>query len=415
MQTNMYFGPYGGRYVPDSAQHKLDELDETFRNLSFDREFMDRYKQQLRNFVGRPTPLLHAQNASKTLGGAQIYLKLEGLANTGAHKINNALGQAMLAKHMGKTRVVAETGAGQHGLATACVCAKLGLECDVYMGKTDVDRQRPNVFGMEQFGARVHPVNDGRKTLTEAVDAAIAEWAASGNNTYYLLGSALGPSPYPDVVRFFQSVIGDETKQEFESQTGSKPDALIACAGGGSNAIGFFNAYVKDPQVRLIAVEGGGKSTKAGEHSSRIASGQGSVGVHHGYKSVFLQDPKGELHETYSVSAGLDYAGIGPELANLMHSKTIEFEQATDKQVIEAFSFFARQEGILAALESSHALAHAMKLAPTMSPEQAIVVNVSGRGDKDIFITAAALDSQKKWVGFLKEEVARLENRDQHG
>ena len=402
-----FFGEYGGRYVAEILRPVLLELEEAFKKYIVDRDFLEEFDYILKNFVGRPTPLLFAENATKEIGGANIYLKLEGLANTGAHKINNAIGQALLAKRMGKTRIIAETGAGQHGLATACACAKLGLECDIFMGEVDVARQRPNVFWMELFGAKVIPVKSGTKTLKDAVNAALRVWTERKNDTHYLLGSALGPAPFPDMVREFQSVIGRETKEQFFQLTGKKPDVLIACVGGGSNSIGFFNEFLDDKDVELIGVEAGGIGDNVGENAARI-TGKGSVGIVQGYKSKFLQNEDGQLLNTHSISAGLDYAGIGPQLAYLADIGRVKFRVARDNEVLEAFKFFAKKEGIIAALESSHALSEAIKVAKEIGKNKNIIVNVSGRGDKDIFITAKAL-SDEKWIAFLKEEIQRYE------
>jgi tryptophan synthase beta chain len=402
-----FFGEYGGRYVAEILRPALVELDEGFRRYIADTGFLTELDQVFKDFVGRPTPLLYAENATRELGGAAIYLKLEGLANTGAHKINNALGQALLAKKLGKTRIIAETGAGQHGVATASACARLGLECDVYMGEVDIARQRPNVFWMEMFGARVIPVSSGTRTLKDAVSAALREWAERKMDTHYLLGSALGPSPFPDMVREFQSVIGRETRTQVNEKTGKSPDIMIACVGGGSNSIGFFNEFLNDKDVRMIGIEAGGRGRGRGDNAARI-DGPGTTGIIQGYKSKFLQDDDGQLLPTHSISAGLDYAGIGPQLAWLADSGRIEFEAAMDDEVLDAFKFFARNEGIIAAMESSHALAHAMKIAPGLPGETSIVVNISGRGDKDIFITAGAMKDEN-WYTFLQEEINRHE------
>ena len=405
-----FFGDYGGRYIAETLRPALLELEHAFKKYINDSDFQKEFKDVLRDFVGRPTPLLFAENATKKIGGANIYLKLEGLANTGAHKINNALGQALLAKKMGKTRIIAETGAGQHGLATACACARLGLECEVFMGEVDIARQRPNVFWMELFGAKVMPVTSGTKTLKDAVNAALREWSERRMDTHYLLGSALGPYPFPDMVREFQSVIGRETKKQFYEKKKKLPDILIACVGGGSNAIGFFTDFLDNKEVRLIGSEAGGRGTGPGENAARII-GHGTIGITQGYKSIFLQDDDGQLLPTHSISAGLDYAGIGPQLAHLAKIGRIEFTSATDNEVIEAFKFFAKTEGIIAALESAHALSTAMRVAKEVGAGKDIIVNVSGRGDKDIFITAQALGDEK-WFEFLKEEVQRHEQKN---
>lgn len=405
-KMNGYFGAYGGRCVDASLLTVLEEIESFFKECINSQDFWDEFNYILKNFVGRPTPLLFAENATKALGGANIYLKLECLANTGAHKINNAIGQALLAKKMGKTRVIAETGAGQHGLATACACARLGLDCEIYMGEVDIKRQRPNVFWMEMFGARVIPVTRGTKILTDAVDEAFDVWSGRTKDTHYLIGSALGPSPYPDMVREFQSVIGRETKQQFIEKNNVLPDILIACVGGGSNAIGFFNEFIDDENVKLIGVEAGGKGRNKGENAVRMAINSGTVGSLQGYKSIFLQDEYGQLAPTHSICAGLDYSGIGPQLAYLGETGRIHFTSASDEAVINAVKFLAKHEGIVPALESSHALAEAIRLAPTMDKGTNIVVNISGRGDKDIFITSRAID-EVKWFEFLEDEVER--------
>lgn len=405
--NNSFFGEYGGRYVAEILRPALEELEEGFTRYKDDKAFMEEFNNILADFVGRPTPLLFAKKATDIIGGANIYLKLEGLANTGAHKINNAIGQALLAKKLGKTKIIAETGAGQHGLATACASARLGLECEIFMGEVDIARQRPNVFWMELFGAKIRPVSSGTKTLKDAVSAALREWAERKSDTHYLLGSALGPAPYPDMVREFQSVIGNETREQFLKKTNKLPDYLVACVGGGSNAIGFFNAFLDDKDVALVGVEAGGRGMKRGDNAARMV-GPGSVGIIQGYKSIFLQDDEGQLLQTHSISAGLDYAGIGPQLAYLAKIGRIEFASALDSEVLEAFKFFAKSEGLICALESSHALSHAIKLAKKVGKGKNIIVNISGRGDKDIFITASALGDEK-WFEFLKEEVMRHE------
>lgn len=408
--SNGFFGKYGGRYIAEILRPVLLELEEAFFTYIKDKAFIEEFNLILKNFVGRPTPLLFAENATKELGGANIYLKLEGLANTGAHKINNAIGQALLAKKIGKKRIIAETGAGQHGVATACACARMGLECEIFMGEVDIARQRPNVFWMELFGAKVTSVTSGTKTLKDAVNAALREWSERKMDTHYLLGSALGPYPFPDMVREFQSVIGKETKEQFYQYKNKLPDMLIACVGGGSNSIGFFSDFINEKNVKLIGAEAGGVGDGKGENAARVA-GNGTLGIVQGYKSLFLQDEDGQLLPTHSISAGLDYAGIGPQLAYLAEIGRIEFTSVRDSEVLDAFKFFARTEGIIAALESSHALSVAMKKAKELGKGKDIIVNISGRGDKDIFITANALN-QDKWFDFLKEEVSRHEQKN---
>ena len=400
-----YFGSYGGRYVGETLRPALDNLDREFATAWSDPGFHEELRRIQKSFIGRPTPMLYAENATKALGGAKIYIKMEGLAHTGAHKINNAIGQALLAKRMGKKRIIAETGAGQHGLATAAACAKLGLECRVYMGSVDVARQRPNVFAMEMMGAEVKPVESGSRTLKDAINAALREWSATFPNTHYLIGSALGPSPFPEMVRRFQMIIGEETREQMR-EAGEEIAALVACVGGGSNSIGFFSPFIGDKKPRLIGVEAGGRGPNTGDNAVRMpgAGGISRVGLAHGYKSRFLMDSDGQILATHSISAGLDYPGIGPQLANLGESGRIEFVSASDDEALEALKFFARHEGVMFALESAHAGAVAIRLAQEMRPDQTLVVNMSGRGDKDLFITAKALD-RERWIEFLKNEV----------
>ncbi len=396
-----FFGEFGGAYVAELLQGPLAELSQAVEGIRHDPLFWEELKTLQTHFVGRPTPLLHAKNAGRAVG-ANLYIKLEGYAHTGAHKINNALGQALLAKRMGKKRIIAETGAGQHGLATAAVCAALGLECVIYMGSEDVRRQRPNVFWMEMHGARVVPVTTGQKTLKDAVSEALRDWSGSYPDSHYLLGSALGPSPYPEMVHLFQSIIGKELEEQLTRES-IKPHAIIACVGGGSNAIGCFSPFLKKEQPKLIGVEAGGTGTKPGEHAVRVA-GHGKAGIAQGYKSLFLLDSEGMLQPTHSISAGLDYPGIGPELAHLGNTGRIEFTAATDKEALEAFQFFAKHEGILFALESAHAGAAALKLGKSLGSDKSLVIMMSGRGEKDLFITANALGGQS-WKDFLDEEL----------
>ena len=396
--------------MAEVLRRPLEELEEAFHRFFPSPEFQTKLALLQEQYIGRPTPLLFAERATQELGGARLYIKLEGLANTGAHKINNALGQALLAKMMGKTRIIAETGAGQHGVATAAASARLGLPCTVYMGEVDVRRQRPNVFLMELFGATVVPVTSGTKTLKDAVNEALRDWSASWETTHYLLGSALGPAPFPDIVREFQAVIGREVKHQLN---GTPLEAIIACVGGGSNAIGIFSAFLDDP-VRLIGVEAGGLGPNIGQNAVRMTQA-GRLGIVQGYKSLFILDEDGQVERTHSVSAGLDYAGIGPELAYLGKTGRVEFHSASDQEALDALKFFARTEGIVFALESAHAGAYAMKLAPTLPPTSTILVNMSGRGDKDIFITAKALQPNK-WREFLLSEAASIHpTENSHG
>ena len=403
---NDYFGKYGGRYVAEVLRGPLNELEEAYKTAMRDDAFHNERERLGRDYVGRPTPLLYAENATAEIGSGSIYIKLEGLANTGAHKVNNVIGQALLAKRMGKTRIIAETGAGQHGLATAAVCAKMGLHCVVYMGEVDIDRQRPNVFWMELFGAEVVPVISGAKTLKDAVNEALRDWASSFTDTHYILGSALGPSPYPDMVREFQSVIGRETKDQI-GEAGLEVEALVACVGGGSNSIGFFSPFLERSTPRLVGVEAGGRGPGVGNHASRL-SGEGEPGIVHGYKSLFLLNSDGQVEPTHSVSAGLDYPGVGPQLAALGESGRVEFTTALDSEALEALGFFARTEGIVFALESAHAGAAGMRIASECPQDRAVVINMSGRGDKDLFIAARELGVEG-WTDFLKAEVGRCE------
>jgi tryptophan synthase beta chain len=407
---NDFFGPFGGRYVAEVLRAPLDELEQAFVAAMKDPAFFDELALVQKEYIGRPTPMLYARNASAILGGAQIYVKLEGLANTGAHKINNAAGQILLAKRMGKKRIIAETGAGQHGVATAAVCAKFGFDCTVYMGEVDIARQRPNVYLMELYGAKVVPVSSGSRTLKDAVNEALRDWAASFADTHYLLGSALGPSPFPDMVREFQSVIGREV---VEQTKGLDVAAMIACVGGGSNSIGFFEPFIDKKEPRLIGVEAGGYGQGTGRNAVRMG-GDARPGVVQGYKSFFLLDDDGQVQDTHSVSAGLDYAGIGPQLAQLGKEGRVEFTSALDSEVIDAVKFFARNEGVVFALESAHAGAVAMKLAPTLPKDKALIVNMSGRGDKDIFISAKVI-TPEPWVAFLKSEVEHYEQSKKTG
>ena len=386
----------------------LDELDAAFKEAMADKNFLDELDIIRRDYIGRETPLYFAPTATKLLGGAQVYIKLEGLANTGAHKINNAIGQCLLAKRMGKKRIIAETGAGQHGLATAAACAKLGLDCTVYMGEVDVRRQQPNVAAMELYGAKVRAVTSGSRTLKDAVNEAMRDWAANPDSTHYVLGSALGPAPFPDIVREFQSVIGREVERQCEER-GIKIGAMVACCGGGSNSIGFFAPFIDKKEPRLIAVEAGGIGPDVGQNAARMTGNAGRVGIMQGYKSRFLLDDDGQALATRSISAGLDYCGIGPQLAALGEKGRVEFTSALDSEALDAVKFFAKNEGILFALESAHAGAAAIKLAPKMPSDQALVINMSGRGDKDVFITSPVF-RKDAWLNFLHAEIERLED-----
>lgn len=384
-----HFGPYGGKFVPETLMPALEELEEAYLQARNDKEFMAELAYLQRTFIGRPTPITYARRLSQHLGGAQIYLKREDLAHTGAHKINNALGQALLMKRkMGKTRIVAETGAGQHGVATATVAAWLGIECVVYMGTVDMARQQPNVFRMRLLGTEVRGVESGSKTLKDAINEAIRDWVTNVHNTHYLLGSVLGPHPYPAMVRDFQSIIGCEAVYQMRDSEDSPkrlPDAVVACVGGGSNAIGIFHSFLDFENVRLIGVEAGGHGIEGGEHAARFADPKiGRLGVLQGTKSYVMQDEDGQIALTHSISAGLDYASIGPEHAWLRDLGRTEYTYCTDDDAMQGFKLLCQLEGIIPALESSHAIGHVMKLAPQMAKDQIILVNVSGRGDKDL-------------------------------
>lgn len=403
---NGFFDNFGGKYVAEVLRRPLDELENAFNKAMKDKNFLKEFETIQRDYIGRETPLLYAETATKILGGAKIYIKLEGLANTGAHKINNAIGQCLLAKYMGKKRIIAETGAGQHGLATAAACAKLGLDCTVYMGEVDVRRQQPNVAAMEMYGAKVHAVTSGSRTLKDAVNEAMRDWAANPDTTHYVLGSALGPAPFPDIVREFQSVIGKEIKKQCKERK-IKPTAIIACCGGGSNSIGCFAPFIEDKTPRLIAVEAGGIGPGVGENASRMTGNASREGIMQGYKSRFLLDEDGQALPTRSISAGLDYCGIGPQLAALGASDRVEFTSALDSEALNALKFFAKNEGVLFAMESSHAGAEAIRLAPKLSKDDVIIINMSGRGDKDIFITSPVF-RPAEWKQFLSAELDRL-------
>jgi tryptophan synthase beta chain len=387
-----YFGAFGGRFVPETLVAPVEELERAYLDARRDPEFRATLVGLLRDYVGRPTPLYEARRLSAALGGARVFLKREDLAHTGAHKINNALGQALLAQRMGKRRIVAETGAGQHGVATATVCGLLGLECHVYMGAEDMERQSLNVFRMRLLGATVTPVEAGSRTLKDAINEAMRDWVTNVADTYYLLGSVLGPHPYPLMVREFQSVIGQEARAQILETIDRLPDAVVACIGGGSNAMGIFDAFVDDHDVRLIGVEAGGRGIRKGEHAARFAGG--AAGVLQGTRSYVLQDENGNIELTHSVSAGLDYAAIGPEHASLYETGRAEYTWIDDDAALAAFQRLGREEGILPALESSHAIAHVCRIAPAMPRDSAILVNLSGRGDKDVLSVRKALEGR---------------------
>ena len=386
-----HFGPYGGSFVAETLVHALDELKACYEAARSDPAFDAEFRSELAHYVGRPSPVYHAARLSRELGGAQIYLKREDLNHTGAHKINNTIGQAMLARRMGKPRVIAETGAGQHGVATATICARYGLECVVYMGSEDVRRQAQNVYRMNLLGASVVPVESGSKTLKDALNEALRDWVTNVESTFYIIGTVAGPHPYPTLVRDFQSVIGEECLAQMPEMIGRQPDAVIACVGGGSNAMGIFHPYIGHETTRLIGVEAAGEGIATGRHAASISAG--SPGVLHGNRTYLLQDANGQIIETHSISAGLDYPGVGPEHAYLHDIGRAEYVSVTDDEALAAFHRLCRTEGIIPALESSHAVAYAMKLAPTMTKYKHLLVNLSGRGDKDI-ATVAELDAR---------------------
>ncbi len=377
-----HFGPYGGIFVAETLMPAITELNKAYQRYMKDPEFIAELDADLQHYVGRPSPLYHAERWSRELGGAQIYLKREDLNHTGAHKVNNTIGQALLAKRMGKTRIIAETGAGQHGVATATVAARLGIECVVYMGAVDVERQKQNVYRMNLLGAKVVPVHSGSSTLKDALNEAMRDWVTNIDDTFYIIGTVAGPHPYPAMVRDFQTIIGREAKQQCQEMTGRLPDALVACVGGGSNAIGLFHPFIDDDSVKIFGVEAAGDGVETGHHSAPLCAGR--RGVLHGNRTYLMADDDGEIIETHSISAGLDYPGVGPEHAWLKDIGRVEYVNITDDEALGGFYALTKMEGIIPALESSHALAYAMKLAPTMAKDKAIIVNLSGRGDKDM-------------------------------
>ncbi|MDX1837133.1 tryptophan synthase subunit beta [Legionella taurinensis] len=384
-----HFGPYGGVFVADTLMQALQQLKTAYEKYRVDPDFLAELTTELKDYVGRATPLYHAERLSRQLGGAGIYLKREDLNHTGAHKINNTVGQGLLAKRMGKTRIIAETGAGQHGVASATVAAKLGLDCVVYMGSEDIKRQASNVYRMKLLGAEVVPVTAGSKTLKDALNEAMRDWVSNIDNTFYIIGTVAGPHPYPQIVRDFQAVIGREARAQMLEKTGALPDALVACVGGGSNAIGLFYPFLDDESVAIYGVEAAGKGIESGEHAASLIAGK--PGVLHGNRTYLLCDENGQIKDTHSISAGLDYPGVGPEHAYLKDQGRVQYVPITDDEALQAFRTLTRTEGIIPALESSHAVAYAMKLAKTMAPTQRIIVNLSGRGDKDMH-TIAAID-----------------------
>lgn len=386
------FGKYGGKYIPETLALAISELEAAYEKFKKDPEFQQELHYYLTKYAGRPTPLYFAKNLTEHAGGARILLKREDLLHGGAHKTNNTLGQALLAKRMGKKRIIAETGAGQHGVGTAISCAMLGLPAEIYMGSKDVERQKLNVFRMELLGAKVHPVNSGSETLKDAINQAIRDWISNVHDTYYLIGSVVGPHPYPMMVRDFQSVIGGEVRQQMQQEYGQLPSAIIACVGGGSNAMGSFYPFVDDPSVKLCGVEAGGEGVKSGKHSATLCAG--TEGVLHGMFTYLLQDKRGQVVDTHSISAGLDYPGVGPEHSMLKDSGRATYTTCTDDEAVDAFMTLSRLEGIIPALESSHAVAHAIKVAKEMDKDEIIVVTLSGRGDKDVTVVQNYLDKK---------------------
>lgn len=399
-----FFGEFGGAYIPEILHETIAEITQTFNEVRKDPAFWQEYVDLMSTYSCRPTPISYCDNLTKLCGGARIYIKREDLNHTGAHKVNNVMGQGLLVRRMGKRRVIAETGAGQHGVATATMAARLGLDCTIYMGAEDVQRQRPNVFWMEQLGAEVIAVKDGTRTLKDAINAAMRDWANSMADTHYVLGTVCGPHPFPLMVTWFQSIIGHEARKQMLERIGKLPDRVYACVGGGSNASGMFSGFLDDAEVELVGVEAGGLGINSGQHAARIASGQAEIGVAQGYKTYFIQDREGQMQDTHSISAGLDYIGVGPILAYLHKQNRVRFEAATDEAVVEAFKSTVSNEGMIPALESSHAISQALKEARELSASKHILINLSGRGDKDIFTIAEALDDDK-WKRFLREKV----------
>ncbi len=402
MKDRGYYEGFGGAYLPEILVATFDELVETFQKAKNDSGFWQEYVDIMSTYSCRPTPLTFAENLTKHFGGARIYIKREDLNHTGAHKANNVMGQGLLVKRMGKTRVIAETGAGQHGVATATMAARFGFKCTIYMGEVDVQRQRPNVFWMERLGAEVVTVREGTRILKDAINESFRDWVTNMDTTHYVLGTACGPHPFPEMVSFFQSIIGKEARKQILEVEGRLPSRIYACVGGGSNALGIFQSFLDDP-VELVGVEAAGKGLETGQHASRLSSKDASVGVAQGYKTYFLQDHDGQMKETHSVAAGLDYVGVSPILAYFSEKGRIRFEAATDKDVVDALSLTIRKEGLIPALESAHAFAQAFKEASAMSNEDIVLINQSGRGDKDIFTVADAF-ADPKWQEFIKKK-----------
>lgn len=397
-----YYEGFGGAFLPEILVATFDELENSFRNVKNDPSFWQEYENVMSTYSCRPTPITFADNLTEHFGGARIFIKREDLNHTGAHKANNVMGQGLLVKRMGKKRVIAETGAGQHGVATATMAAKFGFNCTIYMGEVDVERQRPNVFWMERLGAEVIPVKEGTRILKDAINEAFRDWVTNMDTTHYVLGTACGPHPFPEMVSYFQSIIGKEAREQLLKYEGALPSRVYACVGGGSNAMGIFSGFFDDP-VELIGVEAAGKGLKSGSHAARLSSGDASIGVAQGYKTYFLQNEDGQMNETHSVAAGLDYVGVSPILSQFKENGRVRFEAATDQEVIDALSLTIQKEGLIPALESSHAFAQAFKEAPEMSTNDIILINQSGRGDKDIFTVADAFNDPK-WQDFIKKK-----------
>ncbi len=402
MHKRGYYKDFGGAFLPEILAATFDELETVFESAKSDPQFWRQYQHVMATYSCRPTPLTYAQNLSRHFGGAKIYVKREDLNHTGAHKANNVMGQGLLVQRMGKTRVIAETGAGQHGVATATMAARFGFDCTIYMGEVDVARQRPNVFWMERMGATVVPVTDGTRILKDAINEAFRDWVSNMDTTHYVLGTACGPHPFPEMVTYFQSIIGQEARQQVLEAESCLPKKLYACVGGGSNAMGLFSGFLDDP-VELVGVEAGGQGIQSGEHASRLCASDASVGVAQGYKTYFLQDDDGQMKETHSIAAGLDYVGVSPILAHFHESGKARFEAATDTEVVEAVQLTMRKEGLIPALESAHAFAQAFKEAPQMDRDDVIIINQSGRGDKDIFTVADAFDDPA-WQAFIRDK-----------
>ncbi|MFO0695813.1 MAG: tryptophan synthase subunit beta [Polyangiales bacterium] len=400
MHERGYYGRFGGAYIPEILVATFDELEEAFRAAKNDPSFWQEYESLMSTYSCRATPLTFADNLTAHFGGPRIFIKREDLNHTGAHKANNVMGQGLLVKRMGKKRVIAETGAGQHGVATATMAAKFGFECTIYMGEVDVARQRPNVFWMERLGATVVPVKEGSRTLKDAINEAFRDWVSNMDSTHYVLGTACGPHPFPEMVSWFQSIVGKEARRQILERTGRLPSRVYACVGGGSNAMGVFQGFLDDPGVELVGVEAGGHGLDTHEHAARLCSNDATIGVAQGYKTYFLQDRDGQMNETHSVAAGLDYVGVSPILSHYKETGRVRFEAATDREVVDALALTVRKEGLIPALESSHAFAQAFKEAPTMSKDDVILINQSGRGDKDIFTIADAFDDPK-WREFI--------------